>query len=226
MHKGLLEEAHGGTFFLDEIGEAPEAIQTELLRVLEERTVRQLGGDWVIKVDARIVAATNRDLEQAVRDRQFREDLYYRLNVIRIHLPPLRERPADIPLLVRHFIALQRGWTQRPVDGFTAEAVACLLQYPFPGNVRELSNIVEQAVALSAERLIDVEDLPEHVRAGDPEPDVEATAFRSMSEREREHIIEALRQSDWDLARTARLLRIARTTLQRRLIKLGLYRND
>src|SRR5262249_52386300 len=153
--KGLLEEAHGGTFFLDEIGEAPQSIQTKLLRVLEERTIRRLGDNRAIEVDARIVAATNRDLEQAVRTRQFREDLFYRLNVIRIHLPPLRERPDDIPLLTRHFIAMHRRRSARPVEDVTPEALACLLHYPFPGNVRELSNIVEQAVALNDDDLID-----------------------------------------------------------------------
>jgi two-component system, NtrC family, response regulator HydG len=217
VRKGLIEEAHGGTFFLDEIGEAPQAVQTKLLRVLEERTIRRLGDNRAIDVDARIVAATNRDLEQAVRVREFREDLFYRLNVIRIHLPPLRERPDDIPLLARHFVAVHRGRSMGAVEGFTAEAIGCLLQYPFPGNVRELSNIVEQAMALCSERVIDVEDLPERVQEGDPGFDEEATLFRAVGERERDVIVERIVARAGNLRLVAKDLKVSRTTLWRRM---------
>jgi len=217
VRKGLLEEAHGGTFFLDEIGEAPQSIQAKLLRVLEERTIRRLGDNRAIEVDARIVAATNRHLEQAVRSRQFREDLFYRLNVIRIHLPPLRERPDDIPLLVRHFVAVHRARASRPVEGLTPEALACLVHYPFPGNVRELSNIVEQAVALSEDGMIDVEDLPDRVQAGVPDSDDDGGEFKSLGARERDLILERIVARGGNLRLVAKDLRISRTTLWRRM---------
>jgi len=216
VRKGLLEEAHGGTFFLDEIGEAPSTTQTKLLRVLEERVIRRLGDNRPIEVDVRIVTATNRDLEQAIQTRAFREDLFYRLNVIRMHLPPLRERPDDVPILARHFLTRhQRG--VHPIEGFTPEAMACLNDYPFPGNVRELSNIIEQAVALSAERLIDVDDLPEHVQRGTIESADEAAGFKSLDERERELILERIAARRGNLRAIADDLKMSRTTLWRRM---------
>ena len=147
--KGLLEEAQGGTFFLDEVGEAPLAIQAKLFRVLEDRTVRRLGSNQPVPIDLRIVAATNRDLDVAVRERTFREELLYRLNVIRIHLAPLRDRTDDIPLLARHFVAQHAARLQRDLAGIEPAALKVLTAYSFPGNVRELSNVIEQAVALA-----------------------------------------------------------------------------
>jgi DNA-binding NtrC family response regulator len=229
--KGLLEEAQGGTFFLDEIGETPLAIQTKLLRVLEERSVRRLGDNRAVPVDIRIVAATNRNLEAAVRERVFREDLLYRLNVIHLHLPPLRNRMEDVPLLARHFLAAHARRAGRQLEGISPAAIDVLSGYRFPGNVRELSNVIEQAVALAAGPLIEPRDLPERLlrpateipapRPGKDEPhaplpeDIAGTA-------EQEHLLVALRQTDWNISRAAARLGISRNTLRYRIEKYHL----
>ena len=233
--KGLLEEAHGGTFFLDEIGEAPLAIQTKLLRVLEERSVRRLGDNRSAPVDIRVVAASNRDLEVAVRDKAFREDLLYRLNVIRLHLPPLRERCDDIPLLARHFLAVHCRQLSRELDGFSSAALATLSTYSFPGNVRELSNVIEQAVALAPGPLIELHDLPERIRrplpsapprAASPSGAPAATATTPLEDAlgdvEQEQIREALRLTGWNISQAATKLGVSRNTLRYRIEKYGL----
>jgi two-component system response regulator HydG len=228
--KGLLEEAQGGTFFFDEVGEAPLAIQAKLLRVLEERIIRRLGDNRSLPVDIRIVAATNRDLEVAVHEKTFREDLLYRLNVIRLHLPPLRERSEDIPLLIRHFLALHARQVGREL-GISPAALTALVRHPFPGNVRELSNVIEQAVALAAGPLIELSDLPErihrlHASVGSPRPVAPVgssgpleTAIESV---EQEQIREALRQTSWNISQAATRLGISRNTLRYRIEKYGL----
>jgi DNA-binding NtrC family response regulator len=232
--KGLLEEAQGGTFFLDEVGEAPLAIQTKLLRVLEERSIRRLGDNRSMPVDIRIVAATNRDLDAAVREKAFREDLLYRLNVIRLHMPPLRERSDDIPLLARHFLAVHCRELTRGLEGFSPATLAALSGYPFPGNVRELSNVIEQAVALAAGPLIEPHDLPERVRHPQPPPGraampsvAPAAASASPLEDtlegvEREQIRETLRVTGWNISQAATRLGISRNTLRYRIEKYGL----
>jgi DNA-binding NtrC family response regulator len=233
--KGLLEEAQGGTFLLDEVGEAPLAIQTKLLRVLEERSIRRLGDNRSLPIDIRVVAATNRDLDVAVREKTFREDLLYRLNVIRLHLPPLRERSDDIPLLARHFLAAHCRELTRELEGFSAAALSALSRYPFPGNVRELSNVIEQAVALAAGPLIEPHDLPERVRHPQPPAQGRATmpsavpAAASASpledalgDVEQEQIREALRVTGWNISQAAIRLGISRNTLRYRIEKYGL----
>jgi DNA-binding NtrC family response regulator len=227
--KGLLEEAHGGTFFLDEVGEAPLAIQTKLLRVLEERTIRRLGDNRSWPVDIRIVAATNRDLEVATREKTFREDLLYRLNVIRLHLPPLRDRRDDVPLLARHFLALHCRQLSRELEGFAPAALTALRGHAFPGNVRELSNVIEQAVALAAGPLIEPEDLPEHIRqpvaARGPVPSAAPSASPledALEGVEQEQIREALRLTGWNISQAATRLGISRNTLRYRIEKYGL----
>ena len=227
--KGLLEEAHGGTFFLDEVGEAPPAIQTKLLRVLEERSIRRLGDNRSWPIDIRIVAATNRDLEVATREKTFREDLLYRLNVIRLHLPPLRDRRDDIPLLLRHFLALHCRQLSRELEGFAPATLAALRAHAFPGNVRELSNVVEQAVALAAGPLIEPEDLPEHIRqpaAARPAVSSPAPSASPLEDAlegvEQEQIREALRLTGWNISRAATRLGISRNTLRYRIEKYGL----
>jgi two-component system response regulator HydG len=232
--KGLLEEAQGGTFFLDEVGEAPLAIQTKLLRVLEERSIRRLGDNRTLPVDIRVVAATNRDLEGAAREKAFREDLLYRLNVIRLHLPPLRERSDDIPLLARHFLALHCRQLNRELEGFSPAALALLNAHPFPGNVRELSNVVEQAVALAGGPLIEVHDLPERLhRPQPPSPPRAVTASAppaaaatpledAIGSLEQEQIREALRLTGWNISQSAVRLGISRNTLRYRIEKYGL----
>jgi len=217
--KGLLEEAHGGTFFLDEIGEAPPAIQTKLLRVLEDRTIRRLGDNRSIPVDVRILAATNRDLAVAVREKIFREDLFYRLNVIRLHLPPLRERREDIPLLARHFLAVHCRHLGRELAGFSPAALKALSEQDFPGNIRELSNMVEQAVALTAGPLIEVHDLPERLLHPSREaaPVQAPSGPKSLADMERDLILERLQARRGNLNLVAKDLGISRTTLWRRM---------
>ncbi len=213
--KGLLEEAHGGSFFLDEIGETPPAIQAKLLRVLEDRSVRRLGDNRHIEVDLRFTAATNRNLEVAVKEKTFREDLFYRLNVIRVHLPPLRDRTEDIPLLARHFLALHCQRLQRDLTSFSPAALKILTTYDFPGNVRELSNAVEQAVALAAGPMIEPHDLPEKLLPPETE-DVFSPPAR-LAAAERDLILELLQARDGNLGLVAQDLGISRTTLWRRI---------
>jgi len=163
-HKGLFEVAHRGTVFLDEIAEMSPTMQVKLLRVLQERRIRRIGAAGEIDVDVRIIAATNKDLEQGVRDKSFREDLYYRLNVIPIHLPPLRERRDDVPLLAQHFLEEARESMTKRITRISEPAAEMLCRYDWPGNVRELQNVIERAVALETTGVILPERLPEKVR--------------------------------------------------------------
>ncbi len=218
--KGLLEEAQGGTFFLDEVGEASMEIQKKLLRVLEERSLRRLGDNRSIPLDVRVVTATNRDLQEAVDDKTFREDLYHRLNVIRIHMPPLRERPDDIPLLARHFLARHSSRLGRDFSGFVPAAMDALSSYAFPGNVRELSGMVEQAVALAPGPLVELYDLPERLTApprGSSPPPPPAGRPKTLVDLEREAILERIEARGADLHLVAQDLGISRTTLWRRM---------
>jgi DNA-binding NtrC family response regulator len=216
--KGLFEEAHTGTFFLDEVGEAPSSIQDKLLRVLEDRSIRRLGDNRSIPIDVRIITATNRDLQEAVRRKGFRDDLFHRLNVIRIHLPPLRERAEDIPVLARHFLALHCRRLQRELNGFSPAALKALAAYPFPGNIRELSNVVEQAAALAVGPMIDPEDLPERLlypeAASIPSAAPSPTSLAAL---ERERILDTIRAREGNLGLAAKDLGISRTTLWRRM---------
>jgi two-component system response regulator HydG len=218
--KGLFEEADGGTFFFDEIAETTPAFQAKLLRAIQEGEIRRVGENKPIRVDVRVVAATNVDLAQAVGDRRFRQDLYYRLNVVRFVLPPLRERREDIPLLLEFFLAKytrKMGRRARLGEGVMDR----LLGYAFPGNVRELENLVEQAVALCTNGVIGVDDiLPEEPRA------VDATAGRTLADivddAQRQAIETALRNSDGSRERAAEILDISPTTLWRKMSRLGI----
>jgi two-component system, NtrC family, response regulator HydG len=214
---GRFALADGGTLFLDEVGEIPPQVQVKLLRVLEEGEIERLGGRSA-RVDIRLVAATNRDLPQSVRDGRFRDDLYYRLNVIAVRVPPLRERREDIPLLAAHFVRLCAHKNQRPVAGLTREALALMQGYDWPGNVRELENAIERAVVLGKGELIDVPDLPADVR-GAPRGDGAMTfpLGTPLEEIERQVIHETLRHAGGDKRRAAQLLGIATRTIYRRL---------
>jgi two-component system response regulator PilR (NtrC family) len=163
-HKGLFEDAHRGTIFLDEIGEMSSTMQVKLLRVLQEKRIRRIGSTEEIEVDVRILAATNKDLERGVRDKSFREDLYYRLNVIPIHMPPLRDRREDIPLLVDHFLARSCESTGKKISKISDETMEYLVAYDWPGNVRELMNVIERAVALETATVVLPERLPDKIR--------------------------------------------------------------
>jgi two-component system, NtrC family, response regulator AtoC len=217
---GLFQSANGGTIFLDEIGELPLEMQAKLLRVLQEKEVRPVGSNEKVNVDVRVIAATNRDLEGAYRSGTFRKDLYFRLNVVTVHLPPLRDRRSDIPVLVHHFLDRFAQGSQIQV---TPAAMKSLLNYDWPGNVRELENCVARAVTLGDGRTIDVSDLPPAIRSSQPDaaiPASEATATFSttaLSEMERMTILRVFEQANGDKALAGKMLGISRATLYRKL---------
>ena len=218
---GLLEAAHTGSILLDEIGEMPASMQVKLLRFVEERTVMRVGDVRPIPVDVRLIAASNRDLKEMVRTRDFREDLYYRLNVVVISLPPLRDRLEDLPLLVEHFLRKFGPAFGKKIAGISKEVLEVLSQYPFPGNVRELGNIIERAVALSDESVIGLGDLPSDLRELSMSS-VEGEAWPSLEERERDYIQKVLALTDGHKSRASEILGIPRTTLWRKMKRLGL----
>ncbi len=219
--KGLFERAHGGTVLLDEIGEMPMAMQPTLLRVLQERRLRPVGGSAEISFDTRILAATNRDLESDVEEGRFREDLFYRLNVVEIHVPPLRTRGNDILQLAQHFVDVLSKRMGKPVEGITAEAAKKLLDYDWPGNVRELENAIERAVTLTRFDRITVEDLPERIGAYQSTRinpiDVDAEQVLPLEELEKRYIERVLKVVGGNKTRAARLLGLDRRTLYRKL---------
>jgi two-component system, NtrC family, response regulator AtoC len=215
---GLFQSANGGTIFLDEIGELPQEMQAKLLRVLQEKEVRPVGSNQKIKVDVRVIAATNRDLEAEYRNGTFRKDLYFRLNVVTVHLPSLRERRSDIPMLAHWF--LERYARGESVQVTTA-AMKSLLQYDWPGNVRELENCVERAVALGDRRTIDFNDLPPAITSAIPaEAGGEASSgltTTDLEDIERATIERVFEQVKGDKALAGRMLGISRATLYRKL---------
>ena len=229
---GLFQEAAGGTLFLDEIGELSLGLQVKLLRALQERKVKQVGASEELEVDVRVIAATNRDLEMEVSRGAFRADLYYRLNVIELRLPPLRHRREDIPLLAEHFLRRYSAEHNRP-SRLTAEAMRRLESYEFPGNVRELENIIERAVALSSSQLIGASDLPEvkavKIAGAQPPPvlPVEGVDLDQLvSDYERTWVLRALEQAGGVRKRAAVLLGISFRSLRYRLQKLGIDKDE
>jgi DNA-binding NtrC family response regulator len=230
---GRFEQAHGGTIFLDEIGDMSPSLQVKILRVLQDRQFERIGGHRTIKVDIRVVAATNKDLQKLVQQGAFREDLYYRLNVIPIHLPPLRERQSDIPLLVNHFLQEFSHKKKKRLQRVTPAAMRLLTAYHWPGNVRELENLMERLVILSEGDTLDVQDLPEHlVQEGPAEPawrlaEIPATGLplqKILSDLERQLIIKALQQTNWVKNQAAQLLQLNRTTLIEKIKKQKITR--
>lgn len=223
-HDGVFQAAEGGTLFLDEISEIPLPLQVKFLRAIQEKEVTPLGSTRPVHVDVRIIAATNRDVEEAVREGRFRTDLFYRLNVVPVHLPPLRQRRDDIPLLVDHFIAEFSHVYGVDAKHVTAAAMTKLVDYDWPGNIRELQNAIERAFALSAEPEITVADLPPAiVRAGEAAPG--SGAMRDpvpLEQLERDNIVAALERSGGNKNEAARLLRIDRQRLYRKMEKYGL----
>jgi DNA-binding NtrC family response regulator len=217
---GLFEAANSGTLLLDEIGEVPPAMQVKLLRALQERQIRRVGENRSRPVSARVIAATNRDLAKEIRAARFREDLYYRLRVVEIEIPPLRERREDILPLARLFVTAAAGRTGRKVSGFTPGAAHQLLRYGWPGNVRELENAIERAVVLTRRSRIDVEDLPAEVGLAVPEAIV-ATDVRPLAEVEREYIRSVLRAVGGNRSQAARKLGIGEATLYRKIKQFG-----
>jgi DNA-binding NtrC family response regulator len=221
--EGLFQSAHGGTIFLDEIGELSMEMQAKMLRVLQEKEVRPVGSNQKVKVDVRVIAATNRDLEIAYKEGKFRKDLYFRLNVVTVHLPPLRERKSDVPPLVHYFLD---KFAPGKMINISAAATRCMMQYAWPGNVRELENAIERAVALGNQETIDVADLPPVIRSQQAErPEAEAelhqTAFAGadtdLEELERATIQRVFEQVNGDKALARKMLGISRATLYRKL---------
>ena len=206
--KGRLELAHGGTLFLDEIGEIGMRMQIDLLRVLEDRIFYRLGGTQPLEVDFRVIAATNRNLQKAVKEGVFREDLYYRLNVISFKMPPLRDRKEDLPLLAEHFLRRFSQETNKPIEKISRGAMDEIMLYDWPGNVRELENAIERAVVVCKGPQILEQDLPIFCAEDTP-----AAAGSSLVEIEKTHIAQVLRENAWNVSRSAKILGIDRTTL-------------
>jgi Nif-specific regulatory protein len=218
--KGKLELAQGGTAFLDEIGEMPQGLQSKLLRALQERQFERVGGTRSVAVDLRLIAATNRDLRTAVGKNEFRADLFYRLNVVAVEMPPLRERREDIPLLARYFAAKHATKTRRTIAGIAPEASACLLAYDWPGNVRELENAIEHAVVLGSTELILPDDLPDAVL--EAAPDAPQTYREALRQEKKEQILRAMQQAHGSYTEAARLLGVHPNYLHRLIRNLKL----
>lgn len=218
---GLLEAAHSGTIFLDEISEMPLSMQVKLLRFVEERTLIRVGGVEPHGVDVRLIAASNQDLKELVKNQSFREDLYYRLNVVTISLPPLRSRRDDIPLLVHNFFSKYSKAFGKEIKGVSSEALEILSQYPFPGNVRELENIIERAVALSDDDMISLRDLPSDLQELCMSSFDDQT-WPSLEEKEKQYIQQVLIKTHFRKNLAAQILKLPRTTLWRKMKHHGL----
>jgi DNA-binding NtrC family response regulator len=231
---GQFELAHGGSLFLDEIGEMGPSTQAKLLRVLEHSEFLRVGGQRPVNVDVRIIAATNRDLSAAINDGSFRADLYYRLNVVAVHLPPLRERRDDLVLLIRHFVTAKCRDMNIPEKALKPEAVDVLLRYPWPGNVRELENLIERVLVLSEGPVIGLEDLPDQVKRTEASPGNlreqvlggRKSLGDAVDEFEREIIADALQQTEFNQTRAAEMLGTTRRILKYRMDKLGIDAPD
>ncbi|MFZ0130998.1 MAG: sigma-54 dependent transcriptional regulator [Desulfobacterales bacterium] len=217
--KGRLELAHGGTLFLDEIGEIGMRMQIDLLRVLEDRVFYRVGGTQPMEVDFRVIAASNRDLKAAIKQGIFRQDLYYRLNVIAFEMPPLRERKEDLPLLADHFVTRFSQETNKPMDGISRAAMDEMMLHDWPGNVRELENAIERALVIGKERKIRAEDLPFFCQQNSLLP-----ANDSLKEVEKSHILRVLEHNHWNIARCAKVLEIDRSTLYSKIRRYRLQK--
>ncbi|MGH7230141.1 MAG: sigma-54-dependent transcriptional regulator [Nitrospiraceae bacterium] len=224
--KGLFESAHEGTLFLDEIGDIGPALQVKLLRVIQEHEIRRVGGTTSTRVDVRLIAATNKDVAQLVKEGRFREDLFYRLNVVRIALPALRQRAEDIPMLAHHFLQKVSSPTGPPIRGFVPETMARLQKYHWPGNVRELENVIERAVSLAPGPLIMPDDLPAEVTQGasaDAAHEEEGLdrSLVTLDELEKRYVLRVLRETGGNKVRAAKILGIDRRTLYRMAERFG-----
>ncbi len=218
---GLFEAAQGGTVFLDEVGEMALSTQVKLLRLIQERKVLRVGGSDPVALNVRIISATNKDLEHEVKAGRFREDLFFRLKVVVIHVPPLRERKEDIPLLAEHFRRQYNRLYNKDIEGFTAQAMETLTRYSFPGNVRELEHMVCSAVALGEKRKIGGDDLPEDLKLLEVSS-VSRTDLTSLAAQEKAHIIKVLEATNYNKVRAASILEIPRTSLWRKMKKYGI----
>ncbi len=223
QHKGRIEMADQGTLFLDEIGDISPKTQVDLLRFLQEREFRRIGGKELIKVDTRVIAATNKNLEEMIKKGTFREDLYYRLNVITIEIPPLRERKEDIPLLIEHFLNKFNIENRKNISEISPDALELLMTYDWPGNVRELENLIEHSVVVSKGNKIGKKDLPRNVIDKFSIPKLITKDLR-LEIVEKEHILNVLSTCDWNIKKAAEVLGINRVTLYNKIEKYGLKR--
>jgi DNA-binding NtrC family response regulator len=219
---GRFEKADGGSLFLDEISEIDASVQVKILRALEERQIERVGGDTPVDVDTRLIAATNRDLKEMVDEGNFREDLFYRLYVVVITLPPLRDRQDDILLLLNHYLAVFNEENSKEIEGFTPAAYEMLSAYGWPGNIRELRNLVERMVVLARGRLLDVRDIPAQVRETAGGGEVRIDTELTVDEMEKRMIIQALDKTEGNRTRAAEKLGISRRTLHRKLNQYGI----
>lgn len=224
---GRFAQADKGTLFLDEIGDMPTAVQAKILRVLQERSFEPLGGTQNRSVDVRIIAATNKDLREAVRQGQFREDLYYRLNVFPIHLPPLRDRPEDIALLARHFMRQVSAGIGKRVEGFSPAALKAMTAYFWPGNIRELQNCIERAIIIAHQPVVDAVDLPDYLFEERPDrsdaEEIPNNLDEALERGERRYILAALRKTNGVQVKAAELLGISERSLWHRIKKLDIH---
>jgi DNA-binding NtrC family response regulator len=220
--RGRFELANEGTIFLDEIGEINQNVQIKILRVLQDRKFERVGGEETIEVDVRIIAATNRDLKKEIAEGRFREDLYYRLNVVNIHVPPLRERRDDIPILAMSFLQEFAKENGKHIEGFEPKARQALYAYPWPGNVRELRNCVESAIVMAGGSLVGIDDLPPGVRSSGEERDIRVPSGSSLAEAEKLLIRETLAAQGGNKSRTAEVLGIGRKTLYQKIEEYGI----
>ncbi len=217
--KGRIEMANGGTLFLDEIGDISQKTQVDLLRVLQEKVIHRLGSTKPVKIDIRVISATSRDLEEAIKNGTFREDLYYRLNVVTIHLPPLRERKVDIPLLAGHFLQKFAVINGKRIEGISGQAMEMLIQYHWPGNVRELENVMERAVVVSKEPKIIPHDLSDAIKKGEPGI---APHPRTLEDFEKGHIVGILSEYEGNISKSAEALGVDRGTLYNKIKKYNI----
>jgi DNA-binding NtrC family response regulator len=220
--RGRFEQADGGTLFLDEVSEIPMSVQVKLLRFLQEREIERVGGEETFTVDVRVVAATNKNLQALVDDGAFREDLFYRLNVVRLDVPPLRARPSDIPLLAEHFIRRYAEENEKEVSGLSDRARETLIMHSWPGNIRELQNIIEQAVVLCEGAVLDVDDLPLAVHGNPEEPLRLMIPGVTMAELERYAIVKTLEAVNGSPSKAAAILGVSRRTIQYRMRQWGI----
>lgn len=220
--RGRFELAHGGTIFLDEIGEIDQSTQIKILRVLQEKKFERVGGEETLEVDVRVITATNRDLEKEIADGRFREDLFYRLNVVRIHVPPLRERKDDIPLMMASFIHEFAEENGKKIEGIDPRARSALYAYDWPGNVRQLRNCIESAVVMTSGKVITLDDLPPSIRSGEETLSIHIPVGVTMAEAEKQVILQTLSAQNGNKSKTAEVLDIGRKTLHRKLDEYGL----
>ena len=230
QRKGKFDQAHEGSLFLDEIGDMSLKTQAKILRILQERKFERVGGNRTIEVDVRVIAATNKDLEEEIQDGNFRQDLYYRLNVLPFHVPPLRERSEDIPLLAKHFLAYFCGKESREIKTLEQDAIDALTAYNWPGNVRELKNIVERLVIMSPRQTIGFEDLPSSIqRSGNRDsgakpylPASGVSLKQARDDFEREFILQKLQENEGNISRTAEAIEMERSNLHRKIKSYGI----